>query len=332
MSSGAHYDLGKAHYSTGDYKAAIIEFSSAIQLFRYDADADAASSSSSVGLHILYSNRCACHIQLKDNIAALSDAKKSVEHSPPGYFKGYSRLGSCYYTLKMTRDAIAAYEKVLEMDHGNAEALKMVAVLKRGIGNGSADDNVGSSSGGGGEGGAASGGGIGDLFHAVKITVSKWISEAVSFFYFIHPDQKPYYYMGGAFLCMLLLKFATSYMFSRRNDSIYDEDMPPPPADSYGGYRSRYSSSSSSSSSYGSSNWYSGYNGGYGLSTSALIMIMVGGWFIPPLIPNLVGPERARPFFGMSWMTFMWLVRMLFGGGGGAGFYFGGNRRRRGFF
>ena len=46
-------------------------------------------------------------------------------------------------------------------------------------------------------------------------------------------------------------------------------------------------------------------------------------------------PQRARPFFGMSWTTFMWLLSMVgnrmggMGGMGGGGGLFG--RRRRGY-
>ena len=53
-------------------------------------------------------------------------------------------------------------------------------------------------------------------------------------------------------------------------------------------------------------------------------LIMAAAWKIPPMLPDQLG-EYARPFFGMNWTTFMWLLNMFsrntgrMGGMGGMG-------------
>lgn len=68
MSSSAELKaLGNKSFASKDYKSAIDLYSQAIQAAK-DPKADA--------LHVLYSNRSACHSGLKDWDAALQDAEK----------------------------------------------------------------------------------------------------------------------------------------------------------------------------------------------------------------------------------------------------------------
>jgi hypothetical protein len=39
---------------------------------------------------------------------------------------------------------------------------------------------------------------------------------------------------------------------------------------------------------------------------------MAAGYYLPPMLPSVLG-DNARPFFGMSWTTFMWLLNMFNG-------------------
>ena len=48
------------------------------------------------------------------------------------------------------------------------------------------------------------------------------------------------------------------------------------------------------------------------MSWSTWSIVMAAAWKLPPMFPDLLG-EYARPFFGMSWTTFMWLLNMLNG-------------------
>lgn len=80
-------------------------------------------------LHILHSNRCACHLQVGDVLKALEDANSCIRLSP-GWSKGYNRKGSCLLRLSLTDEAILAYEKVLELDSTNAEAISALVKLR----------------------------------------------------------------------------------------------------------------------------------------------------------------------------------------------------------
>lgn len=80
-------------------------------------------------LHILHSNRCACHLQVGDVLKALEDANSCIRLSP-GWSKGYNRKGSCLLRLSLTNEAIMAYEKVLELDSSNTEAISALIKLR----------------------------------------------------------------------------------------------------------------------------------------------------------------------------------------------------------
>ena len=80
-------------------------------------------------LHILHSNRCACHLQVGDVLKALEDANSCIRMSP-GWSKGYNRKGSCLLRLSLTDEAILAYEKALELDSSNTEAINALIRLR----------------------------------------------------------------------------------------------------------------------------------------------------------------------------------------------------------
>jgi hypothetical protein len=59
--------------------------------------------------------------------------------------------------------------------------------------------------------------------------------------------------------------------------------------------------------------------------------ILLAAYLLPPMFPEMLG-QYARPFFGMSMMTFMWLLNMFTGGRGGGGRRGYGRGFGRGFF
>ncbi|CAD5196981.1 unnamed protein product [Musa acuminata subsp. malaccensis] len=99
---------GNAAFAAGRFEDAIRHFSEAIDL----APAN----------HVLYSNRSAAYASLQRYDVALADARKTVELNP-GWAKGYSRLGAAHLGRGDADQAVAAYEKGLEIDPAN-EALE----------------------------------------------------------------------------------------------------------------------------------------------------------------------------------------------------------------
>lgn len=80
-------------------------------------------------LHILHSNRCACYLQVGDILKALEDANSCVRLNP-GWCKGYNRKGACLLRLSLRDEAILSYEKVLELDASNADAISALTKLR----------------------------------------------------------------------------------------------------------------------------------------------------------------------------------------------------------
>jgi len=80
-------------------------------------------------LHILHSNRCACYLQVGDILKALDDANSCVRLNP-GWCKGYNRKGACLLRLSLRDEAILSYEKALELDANNAEAISALNKLR----------------------------------------------------------------------------------------------------------------------------------------------------------------------------------------------------------
>jgi len=80
-------------------------------------------------LHILHSNRCACYLQVGDILKALEDANSCVRLNP-SWCKGYNRKGACLLRLSLRDEAILSYEKALELDASNAEAISVLNKLR----------------------------------------------------------------------------------------------------------------------------------------------------------------------------------------------------------
>lgn len=87
------------------------------------------------------------------------------------------------------------------------------------------------------------------------------------------------------------------------------------------------------SPSYGYDSGYGGYGSpGGGLSWTTWGAVMLAAYKLPPMFPDLLG-QYARPFFGMNWTTFMWLLDMFTRNRGfGAGNNFNRFQRRRGYY
>ena len=119
--------------------------------------------------------------------------------------------------------------------------------------------------------------------------------SGISLWWSQQSDQQKLMTAAGTFAG---LYFIYSLFFTRRDDYL----------DDYHGYG------------YGSS--------GGGLSWTMWGAIMLAAYKLPPMFPEVLGYEYAKPFFGMSWTTFMWLLQMITNNRGG----FGGRRRTRGFY
>ena len=66
-------------------------------------------------INIIYSNRAACFLQIKDYLKALNDSLKSVELDL-NYSKAWGRVGYSYKGLKMDINALKAFEIALKFN------------------------------------------------------------------------------------------------------------------------------------------------------------------------------------------------------------------------
>ncbi|CAG2182301.1 unnamed protein product, partial [Oppiella nova] len=101
--------LGNDLFSKGDYPNAIKHYSEAI--LRNPDDAK------------LFSNRAACYQKLAEFQLALRDCDKCIQLDP-NFVKGYTRRGLALIAMKEFSKAQAAYEKALEIDKNNQEAIE----------------------------------------------------------------------------------------------------------------------------------------------------------------------------------------------------------------
>lgn len=102
--------FGDNAFRARDYATAIHHYSAALSL-------DPAN-------HIILSNRSAAYLSSHQKSKALYDAQACVDHSPPEYFKGHSRLAAALQSLGRYEPAKEAWEKVLKADPKNAAAKK----------------------------------------------------------------------------------------------------------------------------------------------------------------------------------------------------------------
>lgn len=102
-------ELGNQKYKDGDYPAAIKHYSEAI--LRNPDDPK------------YYSNRAACYTKLAAFDLGLKDCEKVVELDPK-FIKGWIRKGRILQAMQQQGKALTAYQKALELDPQNSEALE----------------------------------------------------------------------------------------------------------------------------------------------------------------------------------------------------------------
>lgn len=102
-------ELGNQKYKDGDYPAAIKHYSEAI--LRNPDDPK------------YYSNRAACYTKLAAFDLGLKDCEKVVELDPK-FIKGWIRKGKILQAMQQQGKALTAYQKALELDPQNSEALE----------------------------------------------------------------------------------------------------------------------------------------------------------------------------------------------------------------
>ncbi|KYQ58410.1 Stress-induced-phosphoprotein 1 [Trachymyrmex zeteki] len=102
-------ELGNQKYKDGDYPAAVKHYSEAIQRNPDDPK--------------YYSNRAACYTKLTAFDLGLKDCEKVVELDPK-FIKGWIRKGKILQAMQQHGKALSAYQKALELDPQNSEALE----------------------------------------------------------------------------------------------------------------------------------------------------------------------------------------------------------------
>jgi tetratricopeptide (TPR) repeat protein len=276
-------------------------------------------------LYVSYSNRCACYLQLNEVQLALKDAQECVSLKSD-WPKGYNRLANCLIRLDKYDEALAAYQQLLLIDPGNRQEIQNSIDRVNNMKNGTFPQQQNNSSSQSRSPNNQQPQPTTDYFASISNffqTVSQYVanirwSESIQQLYYraltwymtLSDETRRYFKIAvaGIFLYYFFLSsffsFGSSDAFSssHRQSSRY--------------YNSGYDSYSSS------------YSQGFSLTT--WIAIIAGAYFVPPLLPDLLGPQYARPFFGLNFTTFIWLIRM-FSGSGMGGFGMGGynNRRRR---
>lgn len=102
-------ELGNEKFKAGDYAAAVKHYTEAI--LRNPDDPK------------YYSNRAACYTKLAAFDLGLKDCEKCVEIDPK-FIKGWIRKGKILQGMQQQGKALGAYQKALDLDPSNAEALE----------------------------------------------------------------------------------------------------------------------------------------------------------------------------------------------------------------
>lgn len=109
VGAGEYKSAGSEAYSSGDYKEAVTQFTHAIT-----AETRGGTEAKQF-LKLVYSNRSAAYLQLKDNDNALADANKCVEELDPQWPKGYIRKGDAYFAMRKWTQAYNAYNRAAQL-------------------------------------------------------------------------------------------------------------------------------------------------------------------------------------------------------------------------
>ncbi|XP_060529156.1 stress-induced-phosphoprotein 1 [Cylas formicarius] len=102
-------EIGNELFKKGDYATAVKHYTEAIRRNPDDAK--------------LYSNRAACYTKLAAFDLGLRDCEKCVELDPK-FIKGWIRKGHILQGMQQASKAIAAFQKAIEIDPNNSEALQ----------------------------------------------------------------------------------------------------------------------------------------------------------------------------------------------------------------
>jgi tetratricopeptide (TPR) repeat protein len=296
-------------------------------------------------LYISYSNRCACYLQKNELSAAHQDAKECISLKPD-WSKGYYRLVSCLTRLEKYDDAIAVYYQLLaiEPESKHAEILKEIENTERKKNGLPANSSSSSSSSSraapsappapahssssaynptSSSNGASSHHrqqhpltghsefSFSDIWHKIQRFFASVYSTFLQWYFTLSEEYRTYLKYGLVAFVLYYFFFyssffgSSSYSSSRASPSRY-------PTSSRRGYNDDYD--------------YSHYS--RGMSWTTWIMIIGGAYAIPPLLPQVLGPQFARPFFGLNFTTFLWLLNLFSNSGGFGGGGYGGRRRR----
>ena len=230
-------------------------------------------------IHVYYSNKCACNLKLHKFAEALDDSEACTKYKPT-WAKGFVRYGGCLERFRRFREALTAFERANELEPGNSEVRSALHRIQRQI-NG---QNYSSSS-------DDSHNGMGTMFppnvNAFLLQAKERVTSiaAQSLVWWSNQTETHKWTIGISALVGAYFLY-TSIFTGRSSHDYYDD------GGGYGGY------------------------GGQGMSWTTWGGIMMAAYKLPPMFPELLG-QYAQPFFGMSFTTFMWLLRMLPSGGGG---------------
>ncbi|XP_026314704.1 stress-induced-phosphoprotein 1-like [Hyposmocoma kahamanoa] len=102
-------ELGNEYFKKGDYSAAVKHYTEAIKRNPDDPK--------------LYSNRAACYTKLAAFDLGLRDCEQCCKLDPK-FIKGWIRKGKILQGMQQHSKALSTYQKALELDPSNAEALE----------------------------------------------------------------------------------------------------------------------------------------------------------------------------------------------------------------
>ena len=118
MSALEEKDLGTLAWNEGDYKRAIDHFTKALSTSNVEPALQL----------VLYSNRSAAYLKLKNYAEAIQDAEKCIDVDA-SWIKGYTRKGDALYASGKLKEASAAYSAGLKKDPNDKTLLEKSAQL-----------------------------------------------------------------------------------------------------------------------------------------------------------------------------------------------------------